>query len=87
MALALLDLEGLPSVVCEHGSKKIVKWWRILTGNGKLWTIRFIYLDLFIVYMTLLPILLHPLESLAHVINDVLNFVWRRPLPRITWFP
>ena len=65
----------------ENGSKNIIMWWRIITGNGKLWTFRMIYFDLFMLYLTLLPTLLHPWESIMHLINDFLNIVWRRPLP------
>jgi hypothetical protein len=35
----------------------------ILTGDGELWEYRFIYLQLFILYLTVLPEMLHPWET------------------------
>jgi len=29
------------------------KWWRIITGHGQLWTVRFIYFQLFLVHLSL----------------------------------
>jgi hypothetical protein len=43
------------------------RWWLVLTGSGQLWTFRYIYLHLFILYLTVLPTLLHPVEAVVRM--------------------
>jgi hypothetical protein len=77
MRQGLVDLEGL-SVAGWMGTKK---WWRAITGDGQLWNVRFIYFHLFLVHLSLLPVTLHPLETMGAMVNHVLNLVWQRPNP------
>ena len=54
-------------VVAVGTSAKARRCWRIITGDGQLFTYRYIYLHLFILYLTALPTLQHPLEAVVRM--------------------
>ena len=52
-------------VVAVETIAKARRCWRAVTGDGQLFTYRYIYLHLFILYLTALPTLQHPLEAVV----------------------
>ena len=81
----LVDVESLLLWSLSHGPGRVRQAWLRLTGHGRLWKVRLVYVQLFLLHLTLLPTLLHPVESVAKFVVDLVNLLWRRPIAWLYW--